>query len=809
MSHIIAASRRLALAWMMIQFLGCNQAANKSDGSSSTTKVPSPSTTSQTLASIRFETLTPSSVYTSEAGTNNCAAFTVSATDSDKKPIENVSIDITLAGVDAAGLAEWGKLSSKVVTDSSGAASGTFCAALKLGNVILVATSGKLTANSGVVSVTKKPFYTLTYRNSDFDQVSPKPAEVLNLNLLDSGPNDCGSVYFVLKKLEEPVANVALKFKSDFGYPAGAKLRMRASTDTPYEVDPQTQKSFLSYTATSDTDGILKVPVCAGQLPGSFIVFANYTDEFGKSHYVKSPTISVSSGVANLLNLALNFDSINARTLKALFNNEVPQPLNFMAKVSSLFGGTLSVFNPVYVHSESGTVNVENGGIPDATGSVKFSVLASYNGTYRPTPVRIFNNSAAQATCDPEAIAADLGASESYLSYSDLSKNWQSTMVYMVRGQEPFLDANKNNKYDVGGDGFWDKNQDGSYTQGVDAVTYFGTVAAGAACRCITSRPGVTPKVLATPVQGVQAEPCTEDPSLASCFRRNSEWFVDLPTPFIDADENGIYEPLVAGNDIDRLIGDEYQKPNGRRDVDTLVWKSTTLPVYTGTSPYALVRSGIAKGATLTTQPSANEKKGVSDYFNNLLARKLDYAIINSNRDSIDTDLDGTSNMIDWGQGQYTGWRYVHAHGICGTPAPGGTVISATPELVSERYGGRAVTTHFHMQPGDEILDPSRRLLADGTGGSSAKLNFNISEHASATAGFPVDYETKVAPCNRACPGGSGLWCSQATWWINNKMDTDMLRTGLYVPEYDTCVCPATYIKNSATGSCDAPPSAT
>jgi hypothetical protein len=807
MSHIIAAGQRLALAWVMIQLLGCNQAANKSNSSSSTNKVPPSSTTSQTLASIKFETLTPSSVYTSDAGTNNCAAFRVSATDTDKKPIENVSIDITLAGVDAAGLAEWGKLSSKVVTDSSGVASGTFCAALQLGNVILVATSGKLTSNSGVVTVTKKPFYTLTYRNSDFDQVSPKPAEVLNLNLIDSGPNDCGSVYFLLKKLEEPVANAALKFKSDFGYPAGAKLRVRASTDTPYEVDTQTQKSFLSYSATSDTDGILKVPVCAGQLPGSFIVFANYTDEYGKSHYVKSPTISVSSGVANLLNLALNFDSTNARTLKALFNNEVPQPLNFVAKVSSLFGGPLSVFSPVYVNSESGSVNTESGGVPDASGSVKFSVLASYNGTYRPTPVRIFNNSAAQATCDPEAIAADLGASESYLSYFDLSKNWQSTMVYMVRGQEPFLDANKNNKYDVGGDGFWDKNQDGAYTQGVDAVTYFGTVAAGAACRCITSRPGVTPKELATPAQGVQSEPCTEDPSLASCFRRNSEWFVDLPTPFIDADENGIYEPLVAGNDMDRLIGDVYQKPNGSRDVDTLVWKSTTLPVYTGTSPYAMRRSAIAKGATLTSQASMDEKKAVSDYYNSLLARKLDYTSKNSNRQSTEIDLDGTTNMIDWGGGAYSGWRYVHAHGICGTPAPGGTEISATPVLISEPYGGRTVTTHFYMQTGDAILDPSRRLLADGTGGSSTKLNFNISDHASAVAGFPVDYEIKVAPCNRPCSGGTGVWCSEATYRILTKMDSDTVGTDLYVPEYDMCTCKPTYIRNSATGNCDEPSS--
>jgi hypothetical protein len=262
---------------------------------------------------------------------------------------------------------------------------------------------------------------------------------------------------------------------------------------------------------------------------------------------------------------------------------------------------------------------------------------------------------------------------------------------------------------------------------------------------------------------------------------------------------------------MDRLIGDEYQKPNGRRDVDTLVWKSTTLPVYTGTSPYAMKRSAIAKAdpdplkAKLTSSSSAAETKAADDYYENLYNRNLGTYVPKFFPDSVESNLD-SSNLVAFYEGEYSGWRYVHAHGICGTPAPGGTEISATTVLISEPYGGRTVTTHFHMQPGDEILDPSRRLLVDSIGGSSAKLNFNISEHPSAAAGFPVVFETKVAPCKRTCPGGTGLWCSEAKHWIYTKMDTDSVRSELTVPEYKTCSCTSPAVRDSATGSCVTPP---
>lgn len=294
--HVIYA---VALATGVV---ACNKAGDSvSSPSKAATKSPTTTTKSSPVSSLSFTSLTPTTIYTSDGGTNNCSTFKVTGTDSAGTVVSAATVDMTISGV--TDISTVGQLSTPLVTDSDGIVTGTFCAGSAENKVILIATSGTVKANSGTILVTKKPTYLLSYRNSDFDTNSVKPKELLNLNLLDSGPNDCGNIYFQLKKVDTPISSVSIKFISDFGYPAGSKLRGRASTDTPYEADPVTQKNFLSYTATSDTDGIFKVPVCAGQLPGSFIVFANYVDPDGRNDYVKSPTISVSSGVANLIDI--------------------------------------------------------------------------------------------------------------------------------------------------------------------------------------------------------------------------------------------------------------------------------------------------------------------------------------------------------------------------------------------------------------------------------------------------------------------------------------------------------------------------
>ncbi len=1007
----------------LIALTSCNQ---PSKPVASTQKTPAQTTSSPpaptVASSLVFDSLSATTIYTSDAGTNNCTTFSLLAKSDSKLPVENASIVVSLAGVKDEELSSFGQLSTPLTTGSDGKATGSFCGAMKIAKVKLYAVTGTIKANSAEISIVTKPFYSFTYRNSDFDSTSAKPTELLQLNLLDSGPNDCGNVYFQLLKVKDPVPNVTMTFKSDYGYPAGTKLRPRSVAGS-FETDATTGRTFLSYSATSDSDGVFKVPVCSGQLPGSFIVYAYYTDEYAKVSYAKSPSLIISSGIANLTTLALTYNSTNARTLTALFNNETPAPLEMTARISSAFGGSLSVRNPVYLHSESGSLNYDSGGVPDQTGSLKFSMLASYNGSARPTAVKPFQDPAALATCNPEAIAKEtykpiaagnfvpgqsyrivspgstdftaigapnnlagtafiatgpgtgngvaeiykifkagnfkvgasykivypgstnftlLGASSSNVgttftatgvgsgdglaelgasvkagdfitgsrykitnvgttdfvalgasanttgtiftatgpgtgtgtadfddsftagsfragsayqivstgdtnflavgsssnspgtiftasgsgsgtgtaklltstSFQELAKNWRSTLVYMMRGQEPFNDANRNGKYDAGGDGFWDKDQDGAYSQGIDSVTFFGVIPSGAGCRCL----GANGVANATPpVQGKQTSACTEDPTKASCFRRGSEWFIDQPTPFIDANENGFFEETVAGVPMDRLLGDVYLDPNGTRDVDTLIWKSVTLPIYTGTSPYAMVRAAIKSGATLSADdnPDPTEIAPVTDYFQDLVNRRLNIypASYISRLVHAQESMDDI-NMLSLGQGAWRGYRWVGAHGICGTPVPGGTEISAKSEKISELFGDRAITFNFYMQPGDQILDPSRRLIT-GTGGSSAKVNFNIPDHASAAAGYPVEYSLEVAPCNRPVPNSinGGIWCAAATHRIDTTLDGNTVSAALFVPEYKVppddangapqILCKADHVLNYATGSCE------
>jgi len=759
------------------------------------TKTNSSTSTDTTLS---FESTTPTTLYTSEVKTNYCSTFIVKAKNSAGASVSGVKIELSLSGVSKEEVATWGTLPATLTTGADGLASGQFCSASKVGTAILVANykdaAGKSsTANSSPIQITLKPLYTLTYKGSNLTTLGAAATDPIKMNLFESGPSDCGNIEFSLKMGEDPLADVQLKFQSDLGYPSGTKLRLRASTDIPYEVDAQTQRKFLSYTATSNSDGVFTIPICAGSLPGGLIVYANYTDAFGKTIYVKSPSITVGAGFASLLNLGLGFNSTNARTLRALFNNETPTPLEFTTQINSKLGGRLSVLDPISVHLESGGVTFDNntGGIPDDNGAVKFSVIASHNGSYRPTPVYYFDSASAQSSCNPIGIANSLASPTSVFLFKDLARNWRSTMVYTTRGQEPYVDANDNKKYDVGGDGFWDKDQDGTYTRGIDAVTYFGSLPATPACRCLENPSSA-------PVAGVQATPCTENPSLSSCFRSNSEWFIDLPTPFIDADENGKYEATVNDSDMDRLIGDSYQNPNGQRDGDTTIWKSTTLPVYTGTSIYSMTRAGITKGPgtsaiTPISQPSTLEYNPALEY--------LGWPLSEPRHANAYTTITPTSN--DW----ESDWRYVHAQGICGTPIPGGAELKinivSRPALASDR----AVTGHIYIQDGDYTLDPSRQLLVDATGASTAKMNFNSSDHPAAQASFPVEYELKVSPCSRTPAGGQGKWCSSSQYEILTTVDTTTVHSWLTVGEIDesTCVTP-TWKKNMTTFNCESCP---
>jgi hypothetical protein len=237
------------------------------------------------------------------------------------------------------------------------------------------------------------------------------------------------------------------------------------------------------------------------------------------------------------------------------------------------------------------------------------------------------------------------------------------------------------------------------------------------------------------------------------------------------------------------------------------------LPVYTGTSPYAMVRSTIKGGTTITSvaSPAIEETQDVNAYYADLASNNLFHDDTTRIFHAL-TDYSNTNAMTS-GSGGYEFARYVHAQGICGSPASGGTEIKVTPILRSERFGGRTVTAQIYNQPGDDILDPSRRLIAATSTGNTATLNFNMVDHASSAVGYPVLFYVEVPPCTRIPANGSGPWCDAISYDVNVTMDGQTITSRLSIPEYiapalagDPCQVPGYTIEEYSTGSCVAPP---
>jgi hypothetical protein len=375
------------------------------------------------------------------------------------------------------------------------------------------------------------------------------------------------------------------------------------------------------------------------------------------------------------------------------------------------------------VKSEIGRLKLENGGLFDpSSGVAKFTLNALHMVNHYAYPVTIFESGSseeavglAQSRCEPGQIAKSKQAEQagSY-SYKDLSRNWRSTVVYATRGQEAFNDANGNGRYDEGGDGFWDRNQNGVYDEGIDELTY-------------------------------DANDDGFDPE--------GEWFMDLPSPFVDVDEDGVF---TAG--VDKPLGDDYYEPNKQRDFDTTIWKYEYYPIYMGASFYGLARKEITYN-------------DVDDY-------TLSYT------SKIDSNYVGTlfpkssyGNMLFWGQataGVGLGQVQSHffAHGICGNLMPGGTQLSLSTEMIfPAAYGAREVTHYFRLQPGDALLEPARWLLT-GTGDADAEVNFNAVDHPSAEESYPVFFVSEIAPCTNQCTGAvatAGVACDGAS--MNFRLD--------------------------------------
>jgi hypothetical protein len=660
----------------------------------------------------------------------------------------------------------------------------------------VVAKVGALQANSQDVTVSKKPTYSFSFVRSDApvsivkteDKEDAVKDGVIKLNLLDSGPNDCTKLYFALKQGEQPYVGAEVVFRTQQDYPKGAKLAEKDKSATTEESTTSGKKT-ATYTATSNAQGELVVPVCAGVDLGTLLVTGSWKGDDLKDYTAQAPVIQINAGLTYFSNMTLTYDSENAKILRGAFNNNVKHVQPFWVKLGARGDGDPVLDYPVTVASEFGEVVIENGGLPTAAeGTVKFTVEAAHLDNYRPYPVHEFSRPLGQTTCAPVELSM-VGTNDSAnIKFSDLRMNWRSTIVYMVRGQEAFFDANRNGIYDEGGDGFWDKNQNGVY-DGSDVLTF--------------------------------------DAGGDNAFDIKSEWFIDLPSPFIDVNENGSFDAKDAANpaskDVDILIGDQFVPPNGKRDADTLIWKHDYLPIYVGTTHVALMRGEIKKApnfADITDTIGLTWfNKQNSDGLRNGSVTKLysgtaasDFYITNYdwNGDNAVNSSDLPYAYAAGGQAQY----YLFAHDICGNPPPGGSKVEINVEPITEGVGDRAVTGHIYMQAGDNALDPRRRLFRSATGSNEAIVNFNVAEHPSSGYGYPFEFSIRIAPCTNICSGpvtAFGTYCSGKTVKVTALVDGDGITQAVSVPQTRTCRCqtdPATNAELSfdySTGACVTP----
>lgn len=700
------------------------------------------------VKTIEAQKLATNELYTQDAAKNRCVdvGFILQ---NDMGPVSNANVTFKIDSKNEIS----GNLSSDMgVTDESGKATTSFCSGDKEGTVFIVGFFNELKANSSEITITKNPVFHFSYDYSErtIQDMGKDQKRPISLNLNSYGPNDCTNLYFRILQGNSPVADIEIKFKTQIDYPKGSKL---AKKDDPLqtEIDSATGKKYAFYETESNTAGYFIVPICAGDSIGTIVVSGEFKEE--TVYKAQSPVISIAAGFANF---PLIFDPTNTRTLRGYFDTNSNHIHPFTVKLGANKDGNPITDYSLTVIAETGKVLLENSGIPsEIDGAVRFTLQALHLGDYRPYQIVLFDsgNHMAQSRCNADAISTDpvqLPYPDSTFKYFDLAKNWRSTLVYAIRGQEFYNDANRNGKYEVGGDGFWDKNQNGIFDSN-DELTY--------------------------------------DANNNGRFDSNSEWFIDLPTPFVDVDEDGVFD---SAKDI--LIGDEYHPPNSKRDSDTIIWKYEYIPLYLGTSPYAMQHGYIEKDylgiptndALAQTYFTSLDKKG-------LRKGHVSKLFMEAPMDDDDFFIPGATAEERRQSGSI--WRYLYAHGVCGNALPGEAKISVNFEdQYKTQYGERSLTAHFYRQAGDWILEPTMRLLKSGNGSSSATISSNAALHPSKVYGYPVEFQILLGTCLNECTGEvatPGVACDSMAKLVHLTSDTVTITQALSINAVRTCTCKA------------------
>lgn len=745
----------LALTFL-ISLSACDDSSGgrRESGVISGGKLPDDGETPNTPPEVKlvFQSLSSTILYTSDTADESCLDFSVKVSDLNNVGMAEVPVTIRIAALGE--VADKGKLQpAQGETDTEGVFAGKYCAGADEWTGSLTAEAYEIIATSAEFSVIRQGSFSLSFTESSIPTVADEEGgeAIIPLNLFNSGPNDCTTLYYTLEMNGLPLAGHEVEFFSQPDFPKGVKLAKR-DAEGSVVTDPITNRKSAYYKATSSSEGRLAVPVCAGSTLGTLLITGRVADEEGKIIFAHSPVISIKGGLPNHLNFSLTFDKDNARTLKGYFNTNSPFKIRTEIKVGSRHDGDPILDNQVSVAAETGKIEILNGGrINPETGTASFTLNPLHMINYYAYHLHSFPGyNDARTRCHPIAIAASLNPAESF-HFSDLADNWRSTVVYMVRGQEYYFDRNGNGEWD-GGDGFWDKNQNGVFDQDIDVLTY--------------------------------------DHNNNGQFDYDGEWFIDLPSPFIDVNENNVYDA-----EIDISLNDEgFQAANGKWDRDTIIWKYEYYPIYMGSSPYAMARYRI--------HPDYLEYEA-TPYLTDLWAGS--YAESSRSfgaENEINEDIlwaPGATDEVLATTGIYQG--HVFAHGICGNPLPGGSRIEITPVLIATGgYGDRAISNHIYTQPSDELIEPSRRILKLADGSNSTTINFNAVDHPYREYGYPITFRTRISNCSNECTGDiatPGVACGANIWELfvsfiepeNSGGEVNTISKIVSHPAVKTCSC--------------------
>lgn len=519
-------------------------------------------------------------------------------------------------------------------------------------------------------------------------------SDTIYLNLLGAG-EDCTVLTFVLEQDGVPLKGEKATFRTQDDLPVGTKLAYVAAPGE-FRTDPSSGKKYAFYEARADARGVFQVPVCAGVVPGSVMIFAEYAAaDLVEPLRATSPLIVFNTGLPNLGYLSLTLDPETTNISKGFFNTNAEQKMGFVARLGATRNADVDVLNPLGVMAEIGKVILQGDGRPSKEGRVTFSYEAVNVGGRAPYQV----DPSFDIRCDPLKFATQT-------PYTQLAHNWRSNLVYYVRGQEYFHDANSNGVYDEGGDGFWDKNQNGIYDAGIDELTHD------------AGTPG---------------------------FDINGEWFIDLPSPFVDSNGNGEFDPFEP------ILGEQYVEPNGKWDANTTIWKHLDIPVFMGSSVYSLTHSQIYN---ITDDYAVSQ--GLLDYISYLDRIKLGIPVgrVGYNIENWAEDVFPKPVVLPSGGTELTAWRYFLAQDVCGNPLPGGSEITVNVvNKSSVPFGERDFRAHIYMQAADKIREPARHLLLEGNGSSTAKFGYDVSDHPAATASYPIEVQLVASECSNFCSG--------------------------------------------------------